>query len=280
MTASNSKDWKGGRFVLISLFLAFVVIFFFFAGRHIFHTMNQIVASWDSKGWTITQTELEILNKDEVCCQDAFVSRAKKEVRSYEGRWFFQAQPSQMIQKFSQEPFVAYVSARRSYQGRLSVQLSLFKPAMLVRGEEAWLLVNKEGRFLSVVQVLKEEHWTLPMIFGLENRLSGDTQQLNHYLVREARWLSQLSRLREELSTRLQIHPQEWTVHENSWSGEAFVEARWQDLTIELPLQLDEEAWRALQFILSDLRLHENLAGRLKGRFGKKWFFTQNVKET
>lgn len=270
----KTKDWRGWRFVALSSVLALALVGLLFLGRETqLHWDRWLPSAGIFQHFQIQEIQLSLHHS--FPSEMPFESLLQRQAESWKGRSIWSFSPKAMAHELSLHAFVERVRVRRLFPNRLEIDILIREPRLLLRGEEAWVLADQNGQLLYVTKALSASLLLLPQVYGLESRLRGDTEQLNHSLAQERQWLSTLYSSWKSLEERLRIQIFKMQLVEAPWSSSVFVRYFWQGMSFDLPLDLEESRFRALQFILSDLKSREQLSGHLRGNFGSRWYFKE-----
>ncbi len=238
---------------------------FFFAGRSIFNKIEEVggrhffqsLASWG--GFTVQNVALSIQPENSFL---PVTERLKRQVLPLEGRSMWSISPQRISHQIQSYPSVDMVSVRRLWPDRLQMEVRLREPRLALRARDTWIFIDRNGYFLATDRGLKKQSLELPQVYGLEDQLVGEIDDMNRVFSKEQLWLKDLVSLVEILQQQVGLSVWSVSIRENLWARSAVFEisARSQKGE-EFGIVFQSEDWKdrisSLQFVLSDLRSRE-----------------------
>lgn len=212
--------------------------------------------------------------------QDSFlpvVDRVKRQVLPLNGKALFAIDPHEISRQISNSPSVENVWVRRSWPNQISIDVELREPKLVLRARDAWIYVDRSGHFIAADRALKNPSFELPQVYGFENQLIGEIEDLNRLYTKEKLWLKDLVALIEDLKNNVGLSVWNARVKENSWSQKAVFELESVSKKGEVfQIAFQEGDWAgrlsSLQFILSDLRSRNIDRAALNANYASRWY--------
>lgn len=275
-----SSDWRASHFLLASLIVMALSITFFFAGRSIFNKIEEVAghdllyrfATWG--GFVVENVALNIQPQESFL---PIVDRVKRQLIPLSGKPLFAIDPHDISRQISNSPSVERVWVRRSWPNQIRVDVEIREPKLVLRARDAWIYVDRNGHFIAADRSLRNPSFDLPQVYGFENQLIGEIEDLNRLYTKEKFWLKDLVALIENLKTRVGLSVLSSRVKENPWSQSAIFQLdSVSKKGEEFQITFKEGDWlgrlRPLQFILSDLRTRQLDRVALNASYSGRWY--------
>ena len=309
---SSQDEWRGARFIFISLLVTTASIIFFFAGRHIFSKIDtgahsgwrQITGQLTEWGeMKLKSVELHVVNNHEIVNLpelassdspfDPIISRVQKRLDRFEGQSLWSLDLASIKDDILQEGWAKAVYIRRAFPDRLNVQILPRTAQFIMHASKQWVVIDDEGFVISVAKEIPGIWANRILVWGLEDVFSSghSAPELNRGLkqVREA--IKDLSMLTNAVSNRLGVAIESAHVAEDAWFGEYLFTLKWtQDDEKSTAVQKTIEAtflshhWddrlENLQYVLSDLHAKglTNKNIKIRGEMPGKWIVAEGGK--
>lgn len=255
-------------------------ITFFFAGRSIFNKIEEVAghgllyrfATWG--GLVVENVALNIQPQESFL---PVVDRVKRQVIPLSGKPLFAIDPHDISRQISNSPSVEKVWVRRSWPNQISIDVELREPKLVLRARDAWIYVDRNGHFIAADRALRNPSFDLPQVYGFENQLIGEIEDLNRLYTKEKLWLKDLVALIENLKAHVGFSVWSAKVKENAWSQSAIFElssVSKKDEEFQIAFQEGDWSGRmlSLQFILSDLRSRKIDRAALNASYPARWY--------
>ena len=177
------------------------------------------------------------------------------------------------------QAWIEQASVRKIFPDKLQVKIVGRDPAFVLRGMDAWVLADSRGSLISASKFLSGRWTGLPRVFGMEERLQGDLDDMERHLTQERAWLQDLSLLLSKLSSQVLLQPQEVKIIPDSWTGSAMFVLKSSPYEIRLTSGRWINRLSYLQYILSDLRAETEPTtfARIEGQYLDKWYVTKGA---
>jgi len=299
--------------LLVSLIVTAVSIIFFFAGRQIFHKLelDKPITSgttssgkenksargkyaedglgatsrripwwerWSGIGGTVvSRIELNVESKHDVQALETFQNQTAKFLDTFRGRPMAMLSTESLKRDLLSQAWIEQASVRKIFPDKLQIKIVGREPAFVLRGMDAWVLADSRGSLISASKFLSGRWATLPRVFGIEDRLQGDLDDMDRQLTQERVWLQDLSALLSKLHRQVLLQPQEVKIIPDSWTGSAMFVLKSAPYEIRLTSGQWNNRLNYLQYILSDLHSEttESTFARIEGQYPDKWYVTK-----
>lgn len=261
-------------------------IMFFFAVIFVFNKIDVLTASstkeWGRKlaelgGVAIEEVELKVTPKDGLIIDSSWMNQVKSFAKSLEGEAVFAVRPEHMRKQIESITWVQKVDILRKLPNRIEINLKLRKPDLVLHGQNVWVVADSHGNFMGSSKSLHLDFFDLPIVFGLERLLVGEPAQMNRSLLREKRWLTEVSELKAALEERLLIDVKEIRIDHRDWLGGPVFKLTWidQENSRSLESEFLSGHWQNklddLQYVLSEIDSKDFRRASLKGQYSKRW---------
>lgn len=280
---SASNDWRASQFLWISLIVTALSIMFFFAGRSLFNKMEILgsaapegvlarAAKWG--GLVVQNVTLNIQPEEH---QFFPTEKLQARIQELQGESILSIDISDLQNEIGLSPWVEKVEIRRNFPDHLHFGLHLREPRLLLRASDTWILADKDGTFLYASRSLHGNWIDLPRVFGMEDRLLGEPEEMNRLLVKEKSWLKSLSELLTRLQTQVNLQIMRVDIKEDRWTESAVFELHYKSANSEeFKIHFHSEDWRnriqSLQFVLSDLMSRNWTKASINGIYPERWY--------
>jgi hypothetical protein len=301
---NRGDEWRGWRFVVVSLAVTIACSIFFFAGRHFFPTMverarfawgivTQRVTEWG--GVRLKTIELQLLSDqtgENITGQtkamqpfDALSVQLKGDLSSYVGAAFWALDLAQVKEQILETGWVRTVYLRRSFPDALKIQIVPRTPVLLARSSTQWITVDEEGAPLLASTQVPGVWLGLPMVYGLESVFDrGKTMTEMKRLASDQRnVLKDAHQLAGALKTKIGVDVESIRVRDENWTKSSLLTVRFAlpktvgELTSETKYEITFLAYdwasrvSSLQFVLSDLATKNLEQVRVLGQYQGRW---------
>lgn len=287
------KDWKGWRFILVSLVVTTASIIFFFAERQIFNkielarstpgfqkleSLAQRVKEWG--GVRLKSVDLQVVPQEPAL--ESLALKVRTQLEALVGQPFWWLDIEGVKQRILSEGWPKSVYIRRAFPAQLKVQIIAREPRLLVKSASGWALVDEGGILLTQSKDISG-HWaSLPIVFGLEESFSRDLPivDLNRQLTKEQEILTDLGSLLSTLKERVGIDPELTRISQEAWADEAVFLIQFKVMEGSKPKAVSatflahhwSERLEGFQFVLSDLKKIDSDSVKILGQFEGRWF--------
>lgn len=310
MGENRRDDWRGWRFVVVSLIVTGTCIIFFFAGRQIFPTivkqgrflggiLTRRVTEWG--GVRLRLIELQLLQDQGIANSESLsvpfkslMSQLNDELSHYQGELFWGLNLSEVKVRILEKGWVKSVFLRRAFPDTLKVQLIPRIPVFLVRSSREWAAVDEEGSVLAISDQIPGAWIHLPVVSGLEAAFDRGKNILEtrRMTKEESIVLRDAYALVSQLKAKLAVDVDSLSVKQESWTKSALLSARFSlpRATQEMPAKATDlkttvtflsgdwsERISALQFVLSDLSQKGLDEIRVLGQYSGRWIVEDAV---
>lgn len=301
----NKEEWRGWRFLFVSLAVTALSIIFFFSVRLILpkieqrlslsvEAISQRVNKWG--GIRLKNIELEVASEDQDELLPQLTASLKQELDSYKGRSFWSVELAEVKELVEKNGWVDKVAVQRSFPDRLSIHITAKRPRYLVRGVRSWFLVDAKASVISISREIPGAWINLPLVFGKEKRFDrGQTvEELNRRLTDQRLDFQALTRLMDSVERRFHVRIESLEFKEDSWSEGSLVQMKifsqnktdimgqnlGEEFEVVLPLRtedgiISEQRLESLQYVLSDLRLKGVASAQILGQFDGRWIVSR-----
>jgi hypothetical protein len=307
MGEKQRDEWRGWRFVLLSLLVTASCIIFFFAGRHFFPTikertryawgaLTQRVMEWG--GVRLNSIELQLLSDpsevnrgDLMQPFDSLSVQLKEELSIYYGVPFWGLDLQEVKDRVLAAGWPKSVYLRRSFPDTLKIQVLPRQPVLWVRSSKAWVAVDEEGCPLLLSQNIPGQWAHLAVVYGLEGIFDRGRNilELRRQLVDEKEALKDAYQLNRSLTAQVGVDVESISIREEPWTKTSLLTARF-SMPLKLRDKVHEESensqtkyevtflshdWAqrvsSLQFVLSDLSTKPLESVRILGQYSGRW---------
>lgn len=292
----KSEDWKGIRFLFLSLLVTAISIIFFFAGQRLFpkikegiSQLKQEVVEWG--GFKFHSVELQILGNLETHTEfekefEPFIKQLRKKLSRLEGRLWWEVHLSAMKQELLQAGWIETVALQRSLPSRLKVIVTARTPSFMLRALHYWIAVDARGKAILRSASIPGSWSTLPLVFGWEEEFrSGDSlEEINRQLQSDRSLFQDLHELLFTLKERVHLSIESVVIQKNSWTEKTLFTVSWTAQAGEQKNRITflENQWKhrleGLQFVLSDVMKHHLEEVQILGQFEKRWIVQKGEK--
>ncbi len=301
-------EWRGWRFVGISLAVTTASIIFFFAGRqflpkirenaqYALGVMAQRVNEWG--GVRLNSIELQFVSEKTGSERQAFeplIQKLKNDLASFEGSSFWGLDLSLVKSQALKAGWVKSVYLRRSFPDRLLIQIVPKQPSLIVRSLKRWVAVDEEGTPVWISEQILGAWINLPVVYGLEDifERGRDIETLSRQTAEVRSTLSDAVLLVHDLQQKVGVAIESLEIKDDPWTQAGLIKVKFSS-PADVPTNTSSvgkpttalsknkvsevtflsQNWRArlpaLQFILSDLSTKDIQSARILGQFDGRW---------
>lgn len=298
-------DWRGWRFVIISLIVTTASIIFFFAGRHFFPKIKtNVQVTWgvlvhrmsEWGGVRLKTIELSLMSDsdapegDSMAAFEPLADKLKQDLSLYYGAPFWTLDLGQVKSRIMQTGWAKSAYLRRSFPDHLVIQVVPKHPAFMVRSEDAWVAVDQEGSVAWISDRIPGEWLKLPVVYGLESLFSRSREiaNLERQTLDVRPLLKDLTSLATSLREQVGVDVEYFRVTEDRWNRRGLVTAYFHlaptksevnGKLVQMQVTLESAAWQnrlaSLQYVLSDLMAKEASGAKILGQYEGRWIVQQ-----
>lgn len=299
----DAKEWKGFKFIFLSLLVTTVSITFFFAARHFLININQGAFSaspltqWFGEvgGIRIRSVEIKVsevsvpvnLRKEDIV--GPYLDQLKEKLSAYQGQQFWFLDLKKLESEVLEYGWVSDVSIQRKFPDTLEVKIDPRVPYFVGRSRSGWVLLDQMGRALSLTDQVSGAWVSLPIIYGFENTFSSghSAGELNRKLQEEQSILQDLANLVYELKERVGLSIESVTIKKDAWMHEYLFELIWvteeeSGKAFSRAVVFESGEWedriQSFQFVLSDLKTKGVQGAQILGQHSGRWFVEKGVR--
>ena len=284
MTRSASRDWRAKSFLWTSLIVTALSIIFFFAGRYLSHKIKELDSRSPRQflyelaqygGVVISDVQLESMIDDERL-DNPQVRQLSRRLESLKGQIIFNVDIQSLTKEVENLPWVQAVRVYRRFPDKLEVLVEARRPALLVRIQDSWIVVDEAGAFVGNMRSIKKEYFRLPKVFGYENQILGEIEELNRLYEDERSKLADLVKIVRALKEKVSIQTEEVRVQNRDWLDEVLFQVSWRDSQarkyhVSLLSHHWEDRLTSLQFVMSDIAPDSFQEVSILGQYKKRW---------
>jgi hypothetical protein len=291
----QDREWRGKRFIFVSLTVTTVSIIFFFALKTIFPTIKAGGAelrdfarrAMIQGGGQVEQIEVEISSSSDAHSRffETLKSEIQMKMESYKGQPFWTVGLKGIQAELVEKGWVHSARVRRSFPQTLAIQVTPRKPLFWVKMQKGWALVDETGYVMSLQPSVEGWLADLPVVVGMRGVYRGvaHLDDINRKSSVEREALLDLAALIREVESRLMVKVDSVRVESDPWfEGNMFtlhwVEARSEksnraerDIAATFLERQWSERMDSLQYVLSDLKKQEFEKVRIFGAYGDRW---------
>ncbi|PIR22779.1 MAG: hypothetical protein COV44_06380 [Deltaproteobacteria bacterium CG11_big_fil_rev_8_21_14_0_20_45_16] len=281
---SASRDWRAKSFLWTSLIVTALSIIFFFAGRYLSHKIKELDSRSPQQflyelaqygGVVISNIRLESKIDDEPF-DSAQVQQLSRRLESLKGQIIFNVDIQSLTKEVENLPWVQAVRVYRRFPDKLEVLVAARQPALLVRAQNSWLIVDEAGAFVGTMRAIKKEYFGLPKVFGYETQISGEIEEINRLYEDERSKLADLVKVVRALKEKVNISVEEVRIQRRDWLDEVLFQVGWRDsqsrkFQVSLLSHYWEDRLTSLQFVMSDIVSDRFQEVSILGQYKKRW---------
>jgi len=274
-------------------------IIFFFAVRHFLNRIEELGASpiktIESRiaklgGFVISDVNLKIqtpeAEKSARIVESQFMQALNRKVDAYRGESIFAVNVQEISKDIEKLAWVQSVEVNRKFPHSLLVQVKARVPFFVLHGTVEWVLADKNGIFISSSKFLNGTWVDLPKVFGMEEQLLGEPDELNRRLFQERAWLKDLANLILTMKSKVLVSVDEEKIKKDQWLNEAVFNLNWtkqkEGKLKRYHTKFLSHHWksriRSLQFVLSDLSSRDFDEVNISGQYSGRWIVQMDPK--
>lgn len=297
------NEWKGRKFLLVSLAVTTASIIFFFALRLIFPTIKeeaqelrreispfaQRVIDWG--GIRVQSIELNILAEEgerDFFAREKSLEAIRKTLDVYYGQSFWWVDLESIKKMVMESGWARSVHIRRSFPSTLEIHLEPRKARFLLKARRGWALADADGVLITQTDQIPGWMASLPIVVGFQNILTGQSSavELNRNFSRERGALAELSRILDSFESRLSVNVETVSVSFDRWVDEPLFILGWTERIEDQSRDFEvtilgghwEDRLQNLQYVLSDAKESPMPKVRVLGQFEDRWILAAEEK--
>lgn len=281
--ALSARDWQAKHFFFLSLIVTALSIIFLFAVHQLSNKLRSEGegALWfrsllSGGGFLVESIRLES-NEEESFFPDSMREPVYLRVEALKNRFLLSLGADEALSPLESIPWLKSVSVKRNWPGELKVRLAWELPSLAVYSGNGWVLVNESGDFIAHSKVLFGSWVDLPQVYGLEDVLRRDVEEMNRSLQQEKLWLQDLQAWRKTLQDRLQLKVLHSNIEWDAWNERPIFSTEVETDSGErsFEIRVAHQQWRnkisSLQYVLTDIITRNLEQNRLSGELPGRW---------
>lgn len=297
----ENAEWRGRKFLAVSLVVTALSIIFFFALRLVSPKIKESAAGLkayagflvqrviDLGGMKVQTIDLSVVSMegakgDGAVAREKFFSHEKmlgnlrQSLSASIGQPFWLLDLDRVQSEILETGWAKEVFIRRDFPGTLRIQIEPRDPFFVAKAHKGWVVLDESGVAMFALSELPGWLADRPLLFGISSLMGTDlgVSAINRRIEFERAFISEMAEAVTELEKRLSVKVD--SLEFSHQEGTEFSQFRllWKDKSDRnFSVSLNFGMWRnrleALQFVLSDSVSRGSSEIEVNGEFDGRW---------